>query len=158
ADMMLFARPPELVLQSVNIVSLVDDVLASISGEAAAQESCVHPPSRRDPLMIQADPVQLRVALRALCVNSLEALGKGGNLSIELCVSDTDAPPNGPPCETVKIVVCDDGPGIAPEIRDKIFDPFFSGREAGRGLGFGLSKCWRIATLHRGRIDFTSEP
>jgi C4-dicarboxylate-specific signal transduction histidine kinase len=41
---------------------------------------------------------------------------------------------------------------VAAEVREHIFDPFFSGREAGRGLGFGLSKCWRIVTEHGGRV------
>jgi signal transduction histidine kinase len=37
-----------------------------------------------------------------------------------------------------------------------LFDPFFSGREAGRGLGFGLSKCWRIVTQHGGSVVVNS--
>jgi signal transduction histidine kinase len=51
-----------------------------------------------------------------------------------------------------EIVVSDTGPGIPEELRPRVFDPFFSGREAGRGLGVGLSKCWRIAELHGGRV------
>src|SRR5262245_34396459 len=54
--------------------------------------------------------------------------------------------------------VTDTGPGIPPEIRPHIFDPFFSGREAGRGLGLGLSKAWRIAELHGGTIEVESQP
>jgi signal transduction histidine kinase len=158
ADMMLFARPPQPNLQEVNVVELIDDVIATITSDAAAQETSIHPPARRDAVAIQADPVQLRVAVLALCKNSLEALARGGNLSLELCVSDLDKSLNGPNCEMVKITVSDDGPGIAADIRDKIFDPFFSGREAGRGLGFGLSKCWRIVGLHGGRISVASEP
>jgi signal transduction histidine kinase len=157
ADMMLFARPPQIRLEPVDLVTLIDEAIATLADEGTAQEIVIHPPSRRDALTIEADRVQLRVALLALCRNSLEVLGRGGNLSLELCVGDTDLVQNGPHCETVKIIVSDDGPGIPPEARDKIFDPFFSGREAGRGLGFGLSKCWRIATLHGGRVDCTSE-
>ena len=55
-------------------------------------------------------------------------------------------------------MVTDTGPGISPEVRRHLFDPFYSGREAGRGLGFGLAKCWRIITDHGGQIDITSEP
>ena len=53
----------------------------------------------------------------------------------------------------VIIEVRDDGPGIPAEVRPHIFNPFYSGREAGRGLGFGLSKSWRIITQHGGRIE-----
>ena len=60
--------------------------------------------------------------------------------------------------DAVAIRVRDDGPGIDPAVRPRIFDPFFSGREAGRGLGFGLPKCWRIVTALGGRIDVGSEP
>ncbi len=45
-----------------------------------------------------------------------------------------------------------------PDERRHIFDPFFSARQAGRGLGMGLPKCWRIVTNHGGRIDVQSEP
>jgi signal transduction histidine kinase len=93
ADMMLFARPPKPSLQPVDVVRLIDDVVATMADDAAGQETAIHLPSRRDTLTIQADPVQLRAALLAVCRNSLEALGHGGNLSIELCVSDTDQPP-----------------------------------------------------------------
>jgi signal transduction histidine kinase len=51
------------------------------------------------------------------------------------------------------LLVTDTGPGIPEEIRTHLFDPFYSGREAGRGLGFGLSKCWRIVELHGGTIE-----
>ena len=54
------------------------------------------------------------------------------------------------------LTVTDTGPGIPPDIRPHIFDPFFSGREAGRGLGLGLSKAWRIINLHGGQIDVES--
>ena len=56
------------------------------------------------------------------------------------------------------ITVRDTGPGIPLGVREHIFDPFFSGREAGRGLGFGLSKCWRIVTEHGGSIHVESPP
>ncbi|HEX5471500.1 MAG TPA: ATP-binding protein, partial [Lacipirellulaceae bacterium] len=51
-----------------------------------------------------------------------------------------------------EIIVRDNGPGISEDVQHHLFDPFFSGREAGRGLGFGLSKCWRIVTDHGGEV------
>jgi signal transduction histidine kinase len=51
------------------------------------------------------------------------------------------------------IEVVDDGPGLSEKARRHLFDPFYSGREAGRGLGFGLCKCWRIITEHGGTVS-----
>ena len=109
---------------------------------------------------IRVDASQLRVALRAMCTNALEATGLGGR--IEIRVSD-GAPDkvlhkSSVAVQTVQITVCDNGPGFPDEERQHLFDPFYSGREAGRGLGFGLSKCWRIVRNHGGRIDVQSDP
>ena len=52
----------------------------------------------------------------------------------------------------------DDGPGIQPEERRHVFDPFYSARQAGRGLGLGLCKAWRIVRNHGGRIEVESQP
>jgi C4-dicarboxylate-specific signal transduction histidine kinase len=86
------------------------------------------------------------VAIHAVLLNALEAAGNGGRVEVSVAITgsrdDTKA----------EITVSDNGPGISEQVRGHMFDPFFSGREAGRGLGFGLSKCWRIVTDHGGEI------
>jgi len=57
---------------------------------------------------------------------------------------------------TAILSISDDGPGLSPADREHLFDPFYSGRQAGRGLGFGLAKAWRIVTLHGGQIEVVS--
>ncbi len=57
----------------------------------------------------------------------------------------------------MEIHIRDDGPGIKAEEQHHIFDPFYSARQAGRGLGLGLSKAWRIITNHGGQIEAASE-
>ena len=52
----------------------------------------------------------------------------------------------------MKILVSDSGPGIPPEIRPLIFDPYFSSYQSGRGLGFGLTKARIIAQMHGGDV------
>jgi signal transduction histidine kinase len=101
---------------------------------------------------LEADAVQLKVALFAIGTNSLEALAGGGQVRIGADVSDADGP-----TRSVTIWIHDTGPGVSSHARHHLFDPFFSGREAGRGLGFGLSKAWRIVDLHGGDITVESK-
>jgi signal transduction histidine kinase len=147
ADMMLFARPPRPELQTLELVTLVDEVIAGLSARGTQQETVLGRIGDSTPVAVEADPAQIGVALRAICQNALEALGHGGHVEIEVQQNASEA----------MVCVRDDGPGIQPEERRHIFDPFYSARQAGRGLGFGLSKAWRIATNHGGRIEVTSE-
>ncbi len=146
ADMRLFARPPRPELKTVELASLLDSLVVELA--AAQQQISLTRSGEKGPLEIEADPVQLQVAVRALVTNAFESLASGGHVGIDLCRKD----------DSVEIVVTDDGPGILPEHRPHIFDPFYSSRQAGRGLGLGLSKCWRIVGLHHGRMEVQSEP
>ena len=153
ADMMLFARPPALVRQRCDLVALVDSVIAELREEAELQKSRIV--RRGDPgaVVVEADATQLATALRAVCVNALEALVAEGQVDISV---DQVRVPDREREHWARITIHDTGPGIPPQLRPHIFDPFFSGREAGRGLGLGLSKCWRVITLHGGHVEVTS--
>jgi signal transduction histidine kinase len=148
ADMRLFARPPQPQPESVDLVELVEGLLDDLGLQAAERAVSLSRSGDEGPLEIEADPAQLDVALRALCRNALEAIGHGGHVEISLRGLSGQ----------VEIGVTDNGPGILPDHRRHLFDPFYSSRQAGRGLGFGLSKCWRIVTNHGGRIEVESEP
>lgn len=143
SDMMLFAKPPDLVRESVNLSKLIAQVVEEISGRADEQGTALLVKGTIADCWLNADPTHLSVALNALCRNSLEAIGAGGQITISLVNNDT----------AVELRVADTGPGIPGEVQRHLFDPFYSGREAGRGLGFGLSKCWRIVELHGGTIE-----
>jgi signal transduction histidine kinase len=155
ADLMLFAQPPELRLATIDLLAVVDRVVEEMQPEAAdqgTQLSRVSPPER---LTITADSEHLIIALKALCRNALEALRVGGQ--VELSAREVAAPADDPHGRSwVEIQVRDTGPGIPAEVQQHLFDPYFSGREAGRGLGLGLSKCWRVVTDHGGRIEVAS--
>jgi C4-dicarboxylate-specific signal transduction histidine kinase len=88
-----------------------------------------------EPLLIETDPVQLHLVLIFLCSNARDSLQKtGGNVTLRLKKTGGE----------IEIFVEDDGAGIAEDVQKLMFCPYYSGRQAGRGLGFGLSKAWRI--------------
>ena len=97
---------------------------------------------------IAADPTQLSVALHSILQNAIQAIQEDGTITIS--AKGGGVPPHQ---HAVTIRVQDSGPGIPEPTRLHLFDPFFSGREAGRGLGFGLSKAWRIVHEHGGRLE-----
>jgi signal transduction histidine kinase len=158
ADVMLFARPPRTERRPVDLAALVASLLDEMAETATAQHTQFIwvPPS--ESIVVAVDSVHLRVAIAALIANSLEALAEGGRIDIMVrrrdALKDNIATPAS--SDTIEILISDSGPGIPDHVRPHIFDPFFSGREAGRGLGMGLPKCWRIVREHGGRIDVES--
>lgn len=160
SDMMLFAKPPRMDRQPVDLTPLVEAVLVELADDAQRQGTTLTHEGPRVPIVIPVDEVQFAEAIKALCRNALESVGVGGavGVSVEaiaplrLAVEDETTGS----CSGAVITVKDDGPGIPDQVRAHLFDPFFSGREAGRGLGFGLSKCWRIVTEHGGQIEVHS--
>ena len=154
-DMMLFAKPPALRPALVALEELPTCILAELGTRAADQQTVLAISSPTSPALsdsaspvAMADREQLLVALRALVENSLEALGQGGRVEIG---------PLPPTAATCGFQVIDNGPGIPIEARSRLFDPYYSGREAGRGLGLGLCKAWRIVTDHGGRLSFDEQ-
>jgi signal transduction histidine kinase len=146
SDLMLFARPPKLNLTSFSLPESIRKVVADLSPlaeERGVQLDCLESAPLDE---ISADETQLGVALHAVVKNAIEAVDEGGHVSVAIRRIDIAGQ------SSVEIVVRDDGPGISAEVRRHMFDPFFSGREAGRGLGFGLSKCWRIVADHGGQV------
>jgi signal transduction histidine kinase len=148
ADMMLFARPPQPNFERFDGNRLIDEIVAELQSAAARQETVLSRTASKEPAEIEADRTQIIVAIRALIQNSFEALGHGGAVQIEMSVTDAE----------LHFRVTDDGPGITEAERRHLFDPFYSARQAGRGLGLGLSKCWRIVTNHGGKIEVESLP
>lgn len=149
-DLMLFARPPTPEWAVVKVAALVEQAIAQHAPSAQQQGTRLESGTISPDLTCEGDLTQLAVALAALVTNALEAVGEGGRIAIEAAGE--------PSSGRVEIVVRDTGPGIDPAIRPHLFDPFFSGREAGRGLGFGLCKCWRIIDLHGGAVEVESPP
>jgi two-component system NtrC family sensor kinase len=100
---------------------------------------------------VLCDPEQIEQALLALLVNAVEAMGEGGRLRVRTW-SDAAEP------DRVRLSVSDTGVGMAPEVRSRIFDPFFSTKHEAKGVGLGLAVVYGIVQRHEGRIEVESQP
>lgn len=99
---------------------------------------------------IQSDPSQIEQVVLALVMNAIDAMPRGGNLKLRTQLREET--------REALIQVRDDGPGIAPEILPRIFEPFLTTKESGKSVGLGLAVSQSIVERHHGRIDVQSEP
>ncbi len=151
-DLMVIARPPAPIVERL---VLNDAVAAGVAPfrDAALERSCSLTFEAEKTVFATADPTQLNVVLSELVRNSLNAVGpSGGAIRISVATRSTDRGS----CSV--LTVTDNGRGLSEKDREHLFDPFYSGRDAGRGLGFGLCKCWRIVVNHGGSIEVESTP
>ncbi len=146
SDLMLFARPPKLIVAECELQELAGGVVAELAELASEADVCLSFHKDDPPIVASVDATQAAVAIRAVIQNAIEASAPGGNVDVVVRVAEKEGD------RYAEIKIRDDGPGISENVRAHLFDPFFSGREAGRGLGFGLSKCWRIVTGHGGLV------
>ena len=98
--------------------------------------------------IVLADHFQMEQLFLNLMLNALQAMPEGGGLTLRTRVRGA----------LVIVEVSDTGTGIPEEIRDRIFEPFFSTREVGEGTGLGLAVSYSIVTAHRGGIEVDSTP
>ncbi|RPI82694.1 MAG: sensor histidine kinase [Planctomycetaceae bacterium] len=148
-DIMLFARPPQPRPVIQNLAAVVEEVCGAFAAQAGRKQlqiDCSIAPA----LTILADAAQIRVLLSELLRNALDAAVPRGRIVLEggQIVDSGRA--------FARLTIADDGRGIPDAVLPHLFDPFFSGRQAGRGLGFGLAKAWRIATLHAATLTAES--
>jgi signal transduction histidine kinase len=144
-DSMLFARPPEIQLAKLNLSKLIESVVHQFAEEFSTRKLSLWG-NREVDVMFMGDETQLSIVIAELLRNSLKAVDEGGRIEIDCHLQEVRNQSH------VILRIADNGSGFSEEEREHCFDPFYSGRQAGRGLGFGLSKCWRIVTQHEGRI------
>lgn len=148
-----FARPVTTSRRRIGLQTLVRQSLAMIGPGARKLKVQTALRLGRDLPQVYADPQQLEQVLLNLFFNALEAMPKGGKLTVRVAAVDSG---NGAP-STVLISVKDTGKGIAEDDLPSIFRPFYSSKKKG-GMGLGLSICESIIKAHGGKIEVESAP
>ena len=140
-----FNRPLELRLSDFDLRRLMEDVALLASPEAARQGVKVEINLGSEAVPVRADADLIKQALLNVVLNGVQAMSGGGVLSMVARRDETAA----------TIEVRDQGGGIPPEIRDKIFNLYFTTKKSGSGIGLAMS--YRVLQLHNGALHFVTE-
>jgi signal transduction histidine kinase len=143
-DLMQFAKPAPPCPGWVDLPALLGETAAGLGELATLRRIRVDLALEPERLPVYADAGQLRAALSCLLRNAVEAAPTDGWVRLAL-----RRPAEG---ERIEVVVEDSGPGPEASQRPHLFDPFYSGRAAGRGRGLGLPIAWRLAHLQGGDV------
>ena len=141
-----FTRPVELHFSEVPLQELVAEIVDLARPQAEYSKIKVSVKQDEDGGTVRVDRDLLKQAVLNVVVNAIEVMPGGGELRFESRLNS----------DTAEIRISDSGPGIAPDLRDKIFRLYFTTKTGGSGIGLAMT--FRIIQLHDGTIDFTSEP
>jgi len=140
-----FARPREPHIETVNLDGLISKTVVLMEGDFSKQALNSHYQCNTD-ITLEADPDMLLQVLMNLLKNSVNATPTGGEVSIS-AVEDQ---------HHVRIVISDNGSGMTEQVRERMFDPFFTTRNTGTGLGLSVSH--QIIEQHNGTFEVKTAP
>jgi PAS domain S-box-containing protein len=158
-----FSRQNEEELKLMEVKDIIKEALKLLR---ASLPSTIEIRQQIDPNagIIEADPTQVHQLMMNLCTNSAAAMGEeGGSLEISLMKVDMDAPSTTmyldiEPGSYLRLSVRDTGHGMTPEVLERVFDPYFTTKEKGKGTGLGLAVVHGIVKRHRGGITVETAP
>jgi signal transduction histidine kinase len=144
-DFLRFARPDPVEVGRFVLQHVIGDVL-DLTRQQAVRNNVDVAAELGDEIEIPGQGEQVKQAFLNLVLNALQAMPNGGALEVSLRVLPQE----------VQVLFSDSGPGIAPEDRERIFNPFVTTRDSGTGLGLAITQ--RIIQGHGGRIMLDSRP
>ncbi len=147
-DLLAFARPVREEGALADVAVVVDQTLKLLQPHRSFGQVRVATRIDASPLTAEIRPSQLQQVLVNLLLNAADATKGKGNLEVSARRAD----------RFVEIRVTDDGPGIAAEEQERIFDPFYSTKPPGEGTGLGLSICAQLVEVYGGEITVESTP
>jgi len=148
-NLLSLSRTAPMNVQSVDLHAVINRCLLLVRHQLELGGVELQLSLAKDLPLVHCDPAQIEQVLLALIMNARDAMPRGGNLWIETRLNSDEA--------EIEIKVRDDGAGIAPEILPRIFEPFLTTKESGRGVGLGLAISRGIVERHNGRIEVESE-
>jgi signal transduction histidine kinase len=141
-----FSRPVELRLREIDLREVMDDVLTLSSAELSTHNVILESHIPAKPLVVNIDIDLIKQAALNVIQNGAQAMPEGGTLRVVLEEER----------KFVVLRIADQGPGIPDEIREKIFDLYFTTKTGGSGIGLAMT--YRIVQLHYGSIEVQSNP
>jgi signal transduction histidine kinase len=141
-----FSRPVELQLREQDLRSVIGDVLALSTAELSTHNVILSGRMPPKPLMVNIDADLLKQAALNVIQNGAQAMPEGGTLTVTLEEQRKFA----------LVRIADEGQGIPDDIREKIFDLYFTTKSGGSGIGLAMT--YRILQLHYGSIEVQSRP
>lgn len=160
-QLLTFSRKVGPKKQPINVVPVIVEVMTFLRSTLPSTIKLLQD-IKADDIMILGDQTQMHQVIINLCVNAAQAMeNRDGTITVSAesvpFMNTHDGPfktlPSG---KYLKLTVHDDGPGISPEIIDRIFDPYFTTRETGKGSGMGLAVVHGIVENHGGVISVNS--
>ncbi len=158
-----FSRKADVEKKSIGAITVIKDSIKFLRSTIPTTIEIRKNLPEKD-VAILADPIQINQVMMNICTNAsqgmetsggvLEIIAKAVNLDEDAVAEYPDLTPN----EYLKITVNDTGPGVDHKIIDRIFDPYFTTKEVGKGTGMGLAVVHGIVKNHGGAITVASQP
>ena len=139
-----FTRPMDLRLAEMDLRKVLEDVISLATPDAERHGVQVVRKMPPEPLPVKIDADLTKQAFLNVMINGMQAMPNGGTLSIVAYAQDNDA----------QVEITDEGGGIPPEIREKVFNLYFTTKKEGTGIGLPMT--YRVIQLHNGSMDFES--
>jgi signal transduction histidine kinase len=158
-DMMELARPTALQFEPTNLNEVLAQALELLESQAASQGVKLVREFGPELPYCMADRKRIHRCFSNLLTNAIQAMPRGGDLTVRTWLGPDrtmpSAPNDGGPEPMIRVTITDTGQGIPPERLSRIFDPFYTTKE--KGLGLGMAITHRIVEDHKGTIDVQSQ-
>ena len=148
-NLLTFAAPAEEQTEQVNLNTVLDNAVVLLGHRMDRQGITLKKDLQSDLPTVMGNPPLLQQVFVNLMLNAIDAMGEGGRLTVSTRVTDRGE---------VAIEFSDTGQGISPEHLPEIFNPFFTTKPVGEGVGLGLSISYNIIQQHNGSIQVESSP